>query len=487
MRCFLALLCTLGCGFGEPSPTAKTVLLISVDTLRADHLGFYGYPLPTSPELDRLAEQGIVFEDASSTSPWTLPAHASLLTGLTPATHGVTTWKTPLPADTPTLVHLLETAGFETGAIATTIWLERSRFGLTESFDRYLEMKPAADRRSPNRWVSDEALRWIRERDGEPLFLFLHFYDVHADYASEEEYEQIFVEPYSGQADGTGWQLLLSNLEDEFLELCQENFDPSKCRFGSPERPRLIDRSVERIYFDAADTRHLRALYDAGIRQIDAEIGRLVGILRAERRLDETLLIVTSDHGEEFMEHGRVDHFITMHQEVLRVPLLIRGPGIPRGVRVPAPVSLIDLAPTIVEVLGYDAPSYLEGIDLSPLWTARSPDAARRVFDNRLLHGEASGGLTLSDIEPGIFPIYRSVRRGNFKLIDNTQWKRPALYDLSRDPGEANDLASREPELARELTALLRPHPDSHVEGIESTELDAESKEALSSLGYLLP
>ncbi len=469
----------------EPKPPApRIILLVSIDTLRADHLGLYGHERFTSPILDQFAAQGIVFDDASSTAPWTLPAHASLLTGLFPDTHGVTNVQTSLPEQIPTLAGLLSKAGYKTAAVVNSTWLKQSEFGLTRDFDQFQFVKDDPARRAPNDWVTDQAIEWLRGVTTGKLFLFVHYYDVHSDYVSEPAYEKLFVSPYDGIADGTAWQLTQANLEDDYLEMCHERFDPARCTFAGTHGNNVIDQSVERIRFDEPDVRHLEELYDAGIRQLDTEVGRLFGALDQAGLADDALVVITSDHGEEFMEHGRVDHFLTMYQEVLRVPLILRGPGIPAGLRSSAPVSIIDVAPTILTLAGARVPASLEGSDLSPLW--RSADDA--PWQERLLFGEASGGLTFKLVAGDYFPVYRSVRQGRYKLVHDTKSDRFLLFDLVKDPREKTDMATAMPEVASRLTEILRARQLAAESGAPTGNpvvLPEEDAERLRALGYL--
>jgi arylsulfatase A-like enzyme len=468
----------------QPQPP-RLIVLLSLDTLRADHLGFYGYERFTSPVLDMIAAEGVVFEDASATSPWTLPSHASILTGMFPLSHGTLSMKTGLSPNVATLASHFRTAGYRTAAVVNSTWLKKETFGLTREFDDNLYVQDVADRRAPNNLVTEQAIEWMSEhRDGK-LFLFVHYYDVHADYASQPFYEQLFVSPYTGFADGTGWQLTRANFEDDYLAMCHDDFDASKCSFGSSKEPWVVDSSVEKLHFDDEDVRHIIALYDAGIRQLDAEVGRLFTWMRREALLDETLLVITSDHGEEFMEHGRLDHFLPTWQEVLRVPLVLRGPGIPRGMRIPEPVSSIDIAPTLLAIAGVEAPPEMEGLDLGQLIRRGEGVSA---FLERSLYGEAAGGLSFDLVAPGAFPVFSSLRRGPYKLIHESKGDRYALYDLSNDPREQQDLASTQPEVTRALIAQMRERY-SNLSGTgadsETVELSDEDIERLRSLGYL--
>lgn len=313
----VAALLLASCAGRSPSgpPKPEIVILISIDTLRADHLGCYGYPRKTSPYLDRLASEGTLFEDAMTPAPWTLPAHASLLTGLYPSRHGVKGFGHYLPAKIDTLAQLLHRQGYVTAAVVNSHLLT-SRSGLDRGFREFVYLEEVVPQREPTKGIIDQATSWLGRFREQKLFLFVHTYDVHSDYKAEERYEREFVRPYVGRADGTSRQLMA--------------FREGKAALGRGDASHLID------------------LYDAGIRQTDDELLRLTDYLRASGLLERTLLVITSDHGEESFEHGGVLHGKTQYQEVVKVPLILRGPGIPKGRRVAAPVSLLDVMPTLL-------------------------------------------------------------------------------------------------------------------------------------------
>jgi arylsulfatase A-like enzyme len=463
------------------SERPQIIVLISIDTVRADHLGLYGYERFTSPVLDSLAREGTVFEDASATAPWTLPSHASILTGQFPLRHGVMTYKTRLASTIPTLTRVLSQAGFETAAVVNTLWLKKKTYRLTNDFDRFAYVETPLGRRKPNFWVTDQAIKWIDGRSDRPLFVFMHYFDVHSDYASEESYERLFVTPYEGSADGTGWQLMVADFEEEFIEWCHTDFDPKACTFGNLY---TVDESVEKIHFDAEDILHIQALYDAGIRQIDTELSRFFAWLHNQGLMDETLLVITSDHGEEFMEHGHFEHFLATYQEVLHIPLIFRGKGVPEGLRIAAPVSSVDIMPTVLGLAKVPVPPSVEGLDLGVLWR----EGESQPFEDRFLYAEASGGLTYDDYAKGFFPIYRSVRRGRHKLVYESKGKTHALYDLDADPHERSDISATEPRVLAQLMAEMQqryegfsaePEPENRV------ELDQEEIDQLRALGYV--
>jgi arylsulfatase A-like enzyme len=422
-------------GGGEERP--RSVILISIDTLRADHLGCYGHPLPTSPNLDAFAARGTLFEDAYAPAPWTLPSHVSLLTGLYPTRHGVRTTDRRLADAIPSLATLLAQQGFETGAIVNAVIMRR-QFGLAQGFSTY-EMVPSYQSRVGNASrVTDAALRWLGDRRGRRVFLFLHYYDVHSDYRSLTRYERMFA-PGPSRFDGSNVQ--------------------------------LADVRGGRLPIDEEGAAHLARLYDAGIRQLDQELGRLFTRLRETGWLDDSTIVVTSDHGEEFLEHGGVLHGHTHYQELLRVPLILLGPTIPAGVRVRSPVSLVDVVPTLLALLGVAPHPGLDGIDLQAPWNAPGgPPGARRLF--------AAGG-------PGrTGDMIRSLRDGRHKLVLYKHSGRRELYDLVADPREQVNLVGMRPEVETRLWQEL-----SRVVGLEGEAPDAppipgEVRRRLEQLGY---
>jgi arylsulfatase A-like enzyme len=413
------------------------IVLVSIDTLRADHLGCYGYGRETSPVLDALARQGVLFEDVTSPSPWTLPAHASLLTGLYASRHGVKSHEVYLPSSVGTLASMLSRHGFVTAAVVNSHNLG-PRFGLDRGFQEFLYVEEAADQREPSARVTDQALGWMDRYAGRKLFLFVHYYDVHSDYRSRPEYERPFVRPYAGRADGTTAQ--------------------------------LMDYREGKVPLDVRDAPHLIDLYDAGIRQMDAELSRLFTALEAE---EPTLLVVTSDHGEEFFERGGVLHGRTQFQEVVRVPLLLRGPGLPAETRVAAPVSLVDVMPTLLAAAGAPAPESLDGADLSPYWRAGGAEPPR----DRHLFGEADH----TNVE---LDVTRAVRYRAHKLHYNRLTRRLALFDLAADPGERKDLAAEQPAVVADLRTHLDRFLRVQPEATTPVDLTPEERERLRSLGY---
>jgi arylsulfatase A-like enzyme len=404
-----------------------------------------------------------------------------MLTGLFPREHGVVSFKTALPHSIPTLASILGRSGWDTAAVVNVEWLKRENYRLTQDFSKYAWAPAAVARRSPNTWVTDQVIDWVDQQTGEPLFIFAHYYDVHSDYKAEPSYERLFLSPYDGPVDGTGAQLKLQALPDAYIESCTLAFDEARCSFGDYL---IVNGSTQKLELGQADVVRLEELYDAQIRQLDAELARLFTHLRKAGIFDDTLLIVTSDHGEEFMEHGSLEHFYAPYQESIRVPLLVRGPGLPAGLRVSTPVSLVDIAPTVLAQARVEAPPEMEGLDLSALWEGRDVSA----FGSRFLYIEAPGGAAQNVTTGDYFPVYRGVRRGRHKLVVEQGSGTHALYDLSEDPAERQDISEREPELTAELLAVLQArHADTGEEPSpeDEVELSPEDLERLRALGYV--
>lgn len=429
----------VSCRSGPRPSLPRTVVLVSIDTLRTDHLGCYGYPRPTSPNLDAFASGALVFEDVTSPSPWTLPAHASLLTGVYPSRHGMKGPDVYLPPAIPTLAETLARHGFMTAAVVNSHRLSE-HYGLDRGFRKFLYVRENAGQREPGTAITEKAVRWLQNHADKRLFLFVHYYDVHSDYASRPEFERLFRGSYRGPADGTTRQL------QAFRE--------------------------GRVRFNAQDAAHLVDLYDAGIRQLDEELKRLLGAIERQAS-GRALVFVLSDHGEEFLERGGVLHGRTQFQELVRVPLIVRGPGLPAGRRIKTPVSLLDVFPTLLRLVGVTPPPGLDGEDLTPLWSG----ASRPGLQDRVLFGEADQGNAEVDIT-------RAVRRGRHKLHYDRLTRASRLFDLEVDPWERDDVAARETEVVARLSErlarfLLIPAPV-----VRPVPLSPEEAERLRSLGY---
>jgi len=326
----------------------QNVLIFLVDTLRADHLSSYGYERNTTPNLDAFAREGVLFERAWSAAPSTAPSHASLFTSTYPASHGV--WNEVhigeeklLPRLSPTAVTMAEVfqeAGYNTGCIADGGWIIRHR-GLDQGFDSFHSENLGVVNRVGN------AIDWLDEvsRD-QPFFLFLHTYEVHSPYLPPDGYEDRFSDGYQGRLRG----LLAEAREYSRSPEIQNRLTDIQRKVFNPVLEELGPEDVD----------FMKALYDAELSLVDEQFALLMGYLRLNDLLDDTIVVVTSDHGEEFREHGGFGHK-QVYEECLRVPLMIRVPGGPRGLRRPDPVQLVDLMPTLLDQLGLEGPDSMVG------------------------------------------------------------------------------------------------------------------------------
>ncbi len=426
-------------------PLARNLIVVSLDTLRPDRLGCYGYDRPTSPNLDRFAAGGLRFDRAHSTSPWTKPSHASLFTGLYPHRNGVVGFEYPLADGVVHLAELLQRAGFQTAAVVSNDVL--AMHGLERGFEHF-KLLPRGKGPEPTR-VTASALEWLAGRDrARPFFAFVHYNDAHANYTSLPENEARFVRPYQGQANGHVGQ--------------------------------LFAHVMGRLQLSPEDARHIGDLYDAAICQLDGELGPLFARLESEGLLADTLVVVTSDHGEEFLDHGGMHHGHTQFEEMVRVPLLVRGPGVRAGTASAVPVSLVDLMPTFLDFLGLAIPPGLDGRSLLALCTA--PESA---LAERALFFEADCAVPKLEERGILHPgESRAITRGRFKLHLELDSGEARLYDVAADPGETRDVRAEHPDEARALEAELREFLRLGERSTEKRGLTEEDLSRLRELGY---
>lgn len=411
----------------------RGVVFISIDTLRRDHVGVYGYERPTTPTLDRLARGGLLVDDAVSVSSWTLPAHLSMMTSVLPGAHGGTDMKQAFNHSVPTLAELLKAQGVATHAVTSHLYVSKT-YGLDAGFD---SMNFRQDRLAAN--VANHGMDLIDRFGDRPFFIFLHFYDPHWHYVPPAEVLKIFETSYAGKLTG--------NLKD-FQKL----------------RPDQVS---------AADLNHLLALYDGEIRYTDNEIGRFLAHLEEWGVLDNTLVLVTSDHGEEFLDHGSWEHQKTLYEEVIRVPLIASGPGIePR--REGQPASLLDIAPTVLDFLS-----------LAPAPSMQGRSLLRPLADRRVMYGETDhtlDGSRLSFLRNG-GASWKAILRldPRAQTLRSSEW-----FDLGADPAERVNRPPS-PALQASVEARIRDAAlKSRSPSAGSTvELSAEQKEKLRALGYV--
>ena len=400
-------------GGGPPN-----VLIVTLDTLRADRVGAYGYAAARTPRLDALAARGLRFSRAATVTPLTLPAHSSLFTGTFPARHGVRdNGGYYLGDDHSTLAEVLKERGFRTGGFVSAFVLD-SRWGLHQGFDRYhddfdlsrFDKAHGMDAiQRPGQETVDAAAAWLKEDGSRPFFLWVHLYDPHTPYAAPPEWAQQFPRTASGA-------------------------------------------------------------YDAEIAFADAQLGRLLDVLEADGRLARTVVAVLGDHGEMLGEHGEATHGFFVYDAAVRIPLVVAGPGVPTRV-IEDQVRIVDVMPTVLELLRVGVPAAVQGASLLPLTRGQR--------------------LNLLAVSESWFPRFHygwselvAIQDERFKLI---RAPRPELFDLRRDPGETADLAASELRqkevLDRALDEMLARLGSAKAAAPQT--VDAETAERLEALGYI--
>ena len=510
----------VGCNdAGGPATSQErqpNVLLITIETLRADHIGSYGYERNTTPNLDRLADQGVRFDNTVAQAPFTLPSVTSIMTGRTPPHHGVRNHPAILAPEVETLAEQFRAAGYQTAAMTRHTWLRR-KSGLDQGFDEYHNNKFSAglDARS----LSLAAVDWLESRDGEqPFFLWLHFLDPHLPYTPSYPYSVLYREENTDESQ-------VKHLRS-MLGVDRKSFEPTPYADipGGPyydlvfpyysDNEALLDlafwrRSRGSIFFGGARYQdetvdQIRDLYDGAIAYTDDNLARVVKAL-ADLGLGETTVVaVTSDHGEAFGEHGLYfTHDFTLYDEVLAVPLVLRyPPTIAPGQEISQQVRLMDLAPTLLELAGID-PDRLGDVDavsLAPLVESAADGGGGSL---PFLNAYAESAPRRS-----MFPeherVYFDGNRGKWRMVRTDQWKliriphpdgdRYELYDLANDPGELDNLYDELPGEAGKLVPILEawmradPARDSDQTADEDAAiegLDPAAEQQLKTLGYI--
>ena len=431
-------LCVLSaCARSEeiPDSTRPNIILVSLDTLRADRLSLYGNERTTSPFLDSIGEDSIVFERAIAQSSSTTPSHRSLFQSRIPSR---TTKRVPM------LAEILKDAGYATAAF-TGGGNVSAKFGFGRGFDTYFE---ASKGQRSFAEAYPEFERWVRADREKPFFVFLHSYDIHHPYTAPEPYERMFCADTGSELDGRESGVVLN-----------------KIRRAQNQR----DFTGE-VVLTEADKRRITALYDGGIVHADTYLGKLRHLLDELGRWDDTILIVLSDHGEEFWEHGSVLHSHTLYQELLWVPLVIRLPDDRfGGRRIARPVRLLDVAPTLLDLLDLPVANSHQGTSLMHVVTSKEA-------------GEPP--VIVSEIS-----ALRSVLQWPWKVITERESGAMEMYHLDNDPGERRDLGVENRnaaiELYRQLTRGQPADPGRFVDVMDELPDDTQLEEQLRALGYI--
>ncbi len=462
-----------GCGRAEPRTTEEprdyrcqdcNVILISLDTVSAKHLSSYGYDRETSPNIDRLAEDGVLFEKLMNNGGGTLTSHMSMMTSLYAETHNIiaisATESRRLEDARITLAEQLKDGGFHTAGFADRGWLE-AKFGFDQGFDLY------DDRHGHFKKILPRAYRWLNTNAGQRFFLFLHTYDAHSNetglpYGKSTQHHALFYPRYDGYFSGCGDGPCASSL------LSRWNAEIEHKEYMIEET--LSDNDLE----------YMKALYDGGITYVDEKFGELLHQLQKRDLYDNSLIILTSDHGEEFLEHGLFLHRQT-YREVSHVPLIIKFPQSRfAGVRVPRLAATVDIMPTILEIVGIKPNLQTQGVSLMPL-----------------LFGEDIHRNAVPIWGRGLWSRPKLITEEWSVLVDKKTGEPAELYNVKEDPDELNNLYEDYPDLAaelsRELVALdtrdkgsYRSFKAAIGDSSENEfQMDRETVEGLKALGYL--
>jgi arylsulfatase A-like enzyme len=438
-----ALAAALGCGGAPPPPN---VVLVTLDTTRADHLGLHGYFRDTSPRLDAFAEQAVVYERALAPMATTLPSHASLLTGRAPLEHGVLAnlahgGRRFVPAPgLRSFAEVCREAGYRTGAFVSAAPLEKGS-GIEAGFEVHHQPGPGFPQRR-GEFTTNAALRWLERVPDGPFFLWVHYYDAHWPFEPPEPFAGLF---------RTGPEL------DAWLAA------------------RRVPAEATRSGSGREDTREVWNAYDAELRYQDAQLGRLLDALAARADAGRTAIVVVGDHGEGLAQHGVAEHGGTWHEQLF-VPLVMRIPGqAPR--RVEGPFAIADALPALVRALDSPAlaPFLVQAAPPAPDAPVLSQDSGRRL-------GRAGYRFALTGSR---WKLLRSEADGGARAH--------ALYDLAADPFELADVAAAHPEVVRELAAVLDARVAAQQREGEALrggappaapEVDPELVQRLEALGY---
>lgn len=443
------VLATTGCGGpareGMDSPP-RNLLFVSIDTLRADHLGVYGYPRATSPRLDAFARSHIRFESFFTTMPKTGPSMTSFFTGRYPQNHGVTRNPMAVPASEQLLAEILPER-FHKVAVVGNATLAARR-GYAAGFDEFV--LTGGDTKD----ITDRALDWLERLAGEPFFLWVHYLDPHGPYLPPEELRDRFV--------GDAWYDPGRRVALDYAPT--PGLNPNYVLGALPLYQHLGSRNEVDYYV---------AQYDAEILEVDIQLGRLLDHLADSGLARETLIVITADHGESLGEHDYYfEHGMLVNEGSIRIPLIIGHPGLPAR-KIPDLVQNIDLLPTLLTQLDVPHDGPLDGLDLSPLL-----EGAPRVGGREWIYACTP--------YPDMYPsFYETVRTGAHKLVRSGSG-RLAYYDLARDPEESRDaIDTLTPAIRQDLAGVLDAFGRRPVEAPPEPVLPEELRERLEALGYI--
>ncbi len=417
------------------------VVVYLIDALRADHLGCYGYDRPVSPHIDRFAERAILFERAQAQTSWTRASVASVFTGLMPQVHSANDDDDALSASVMTIAEYLQAAGFQTGGFSSN-GNAGPNVGFAQGFDIFRNLGPVRSEE-----INEEASSWLDALDDKrPFFLWVHTVDPHAPYSPPEDLRRRFAPAVTGRNLGS-----IAHIE------------------SLTQHP---DRLSAKLIADMV------SLYDAEIAANDRSFGALLSDLHDLGLFDDTLIIVVSDHGEEFYDHGGWTHGKTLYSEQLDIPLIVKLPGTSAGQRISQVVQHVDILPTILEFVGLEEPGGIQGKSLGALLV----EEGRQQWRNRSFSSLDLRGRVGTSVYDGWWKMIR--------LHDRGKGYHPKLFDKQVDRQETNDLSPALPDRAATMLALdLRMEkrlPEPITPPVVDTSAKEEMREALKALGYIV-
>ncbi len=460
------------------------VMLIVMDTTRADHLSSYGHPRATTPNVDLLAEEGILFEQAASTGPWTLPSHASIFTGLLPSQHGADWPHQRLDDRFTTLAEILRSKDYQTAGFSNNPWISHgtnfhqgfdyyeetwhfgrlfNRLAVIRIIDRLVELEKK-NRDDDADLTNRDILRWFGDSydSQKPYFLFINYIEPHFSYEPPEPFRSRFLHPDHREA--------------------AEAINNQK-----------LSRIVPPVHFDEKRRAALTDLYDGEIAYLDFRIGELTTRLKKKGLLDNTVLIILADHGENIGDHEIFEHQFCVYQTLLHVPLILRFPEkLPQGIRISEPVSLVDVVPTVLNLVGVEAD------ELQPFFAGKSlvVEGKIKAAKDSPIFSEYAAPLPRLEkyrlknekVDESYFKrSLKSMRRGRYEYIWASDGQNE-LYDLSQDPGETQNIIEKFPDVAQKMAKELHDRLQS-MKSPGTPEsvgtMDETTRDQIRALGYL--
>jgi len=453
------------------------IIFIVIDAARADHFSCYGYERKTTHNIDNLASESTLYENAISAAGWTLPSHASMFTGTYPSKHGVHNENHVYDGKYPTIAEIMQSNGYDTVGFCTNDWISAAT-GLSKGFEQFYNFHYGVINHKLTRmlnylrihgkdsWsyeINRSVMNWIKRHDpSEPYFMFIHYGELHLPYQIPAPFNTKFLP--KGMS---------------YKEASRVNQDPKAYYAG-------MVKMTEKDFCISKD------LYDCALAYQDSELGRLVQFLKTRGDLDDTILIVTSDHGESLGEHQHIDHYYVLYDCLLRVPLIVRFPSVFKaGLRESRMVQTLDILPTLQALLNLSGikPDVMQGYPLPPLDKekgVRSFTISERFKDLKGLR-ETYPDVNFDHLKKWELDRKIAIRTEQYKLIQSDEFD-SELYDLKNDPHEIHNVIEAKLDIASELCNKIREwqsrFKSAAIENKEA-EFDEAVKKRLKALGYL--